>query len=43
VHHALDPIIVGGPWVAAGGVAVRGLKTLRNAMAGDARDGNGNA
>ena len=42
-HHVLDPIIVGGPWVAAGGAAVRGLKTLRTAMAGGARDGTGDA
>jgi hypothetical protein len=36
VHHPLDPIIVGGPWLAVGGVAVRGIKNLRNAVAGAA-------
>jgi hypothetical protein len=40
VHHPLDPIIIGGPWVVAGGAAVRGLRTLRNAMAGASRNGD---
>jgi hypothetical protein len=27
-HHLLDPVIVAGPWVAAGGVAVVGARRL---------------
>ena len=27
-HHLLDPVIVGGPWVAAAGVAVLGVRRL---------------
>ena len=29
LHHALDPLIILGPWIAAGGVALRGLKNLQ--------------
>jgi hypothetical protein len=28
-HHVLDPIIVGGPWVLAAGLAVRAVRRLR--------------
>ena len=28
VHHPLDPVIVGGPWVAAAGVAFVGIRKL---------------
>ena len=31
-HQPLDPIIVAGPWVAAGGAAFLGLKALRKAV-----------
>ena len=31
-HQALDPIIVFGPWVAAGGLVYRGLKALRGTV-----------
>jgi hypothetical protein len=29
VHQPLDPIIVAGPWLAAGGLAYAGLRALR--------------
>jgi hypothetical protein len=29
VHHLLDPVIVAGPWIAAGAVAATGLRALR--------------
>lgn len=28
VHHPLDPVIIAGPWLAAGGAALRGLKKV---------------
>ena len=36
-HQALDPIIVGGPWVAGAGIAFLGLRALARALAGAAR------
>ena len=32
-HHLLDPVIVAGPWVAAGGVAVLGARRLLQRVA----------
>ena len=32
VHQPLDPIIVAGPWIAAGGLAYVGVKRLRKAV-----------
>ena len=34
VHQPLDPIIVAGPWVAAAGAAVGGVRTLVRALRG---------
>jgi hypothetical protein len=31
-HQPLDPIIVAGPWVVAGGVALLGVKALKNLL-----------
>jgi hypothetical protein len=36
-HHALDPVIVAGPWAAAGVVAYVGLKVLRSRAGGRRR------
>src|SRR3954471_6051102 len=33
-HQALDPIIVAGPWIAAGAAAYAGLRTVRRARRG---------
>lgn len=32
LHHALDPLIIVGPWIAAGGVALRGLRNLQKVV-----------
>jgi hypothetical protein len=32
VHQPLDPVIVAGPWVLAGGAAVLGVRALRRAV-----------
>lgn len=32
-HHALDPIVVAGPWVAAGGIVFAGVRALKRRMA----------
>jgi hypothetical protein len=37
VHQPLDPIIVAGPWLAAGGVAYVGLRAIRKARRGPGR------
>jgi hypothetical protein len=34
VHHLLDPVLVGGPWVAASGVAFLGVRKLVRALRG---------
>ena len=36
-HQPLDPIIVAGPWVVAGGIAFVGLRALARAVASGAR------
>jgi hypothetical protein len=33
VHQPLDPVIVGGPWVVAGGLAYVGARAVRRALA----------
>ena len=38
VHQPLDAVIVGAPWVLAGGVAYRGLRRLRKALGRSDRD-----
>ena len=37
VHQPLDPLIVAGPWVAAGGLAYVGIKKLARAWSGTGR------
>ena len=34
VHHPLDPVVVAGPWIAAGGLAFRGAKRVVDAVRG---------
>ena len=33
-HHVLDPIVVGGPWIAAGGLAFLGVRRVVRALRG---------
>ncbi|HYH49630.1 MAG TPA: hypothetical protein VEG38_08785 [Acidimicrobiia bacterium] len=39
VHHPLDPLIIVGPWIAAGGAALRGLKIIRKVVTAAAPSG----
>jgi hypothetical protein len=32
VHHLLDPVIILGPWIAAGGIALRGLRRVQRVV-----------
>jgi hypothetical protein len=34
IHHPLDPVVVAGPWIAAGGLAFRGAKRVVDAVRG---------
>ena len=36
VHHMLDPLIIVGPWIAAGGAALRGLRNVQKVVTGAA-------
>jgi hypothetical protein len=33
-HQTLDPVLVGGPWLAAAGVTVLGIRTLVRGIRG---------